>query len=251
MMAEGLRAREHTFPWFRSILLLALAVLSALWIVPALIDAIGGIDITGVDRPYILTALFVWWDALIPVFPSESLLNAGATVIAAGQSELELGLLILAGAAGAIVGDSSLYWLARTVGRRYAATRTEQAKRNPKAQAVFSLFTSNAPLLLIGGRFVPGLRFVIGATMGLERYPYTRFLLWSSIGGTLWAAYTCGFSYLVGQKLGGYPVLSIAISAIITTILLGALYVPLKRRYQRSAVDGLPHRPELGAKPSN
>jgi membrane-associated protein len=208
-----------------------LAFLAILWIAPLVIEAIGGIDIAGVERPYALIGLFVWWDAVFPLLPSESLLNTASTLIAAGDSELDLGVLIAVGALGAILGDSTLYWIARTAGRRLVARPMDQAKRNEKAMAALEVLTQSAPLVIVGGRFVPGLRFVVNATMGLERYPYLRFLFWSTIGGAAWASFTCALSYLVGTELGEYPLFSLVISALVTTALLALLYVRLKRRY--------------------
>ncbi len=35
---------------------------------------------------------------------------------------------------------------------------------------------SSAPTLIVAGRYVPGLRFVVNPTMGVSKYPYRRFL---------------------------------------------------------------------------
>ena len=48
---------------------------------------------------------------MIPIFPGETTLNAASTLAADG--ELELVWVIVAGALGAVVGDSALYWIAR------------------------------------------------------------------------------------------------------------------------------------------
>ena len=48
-----------------------------------------------------LCFLFVWFDAVIPIFPGETTLSAASTLAADG--ELELPLVMLAGALGAIV----------------------------------------------------------------------------------------------------------------------------------------------------
>ncbi len=37
-------------------------------------------------------------------------------------------------------------------------------------------------MLIVFGRFVPGVRFVVGATMCVTRFPYHRFVLWNVIG---------------------------------------------------------------------
>jgi membrane-associated protein len=49
----------------------------------------------------------VFLDAVVPVFPGETTLNAASTL--ASQGTLDLWLVILAGAFGAIADDSSLY----------------------------------------------------------------------------------------------------------------------------------------------
>jgi membrane-associated protein len=220
-------------PRLRTIILLGLGAVAVFWVVPTIIAGLGSIDITGVARPYLLTLCFVWWDALVPIFPSESLLNTASTLIASDELDLQLGLLILAGALGAILGDSSLYWLARTVGRSYLGGKVERVKQNPKVSTAFEVLSMSAPLVIVAGRFVPGLRFVIGATMGIERYPYPRFLLYSAIGGASWAAFNCCFSYLIGSKIGEYAVISLLISFAVTSALLTFLYFRLKRRYEQ------------------
>lgn len=70
--------------------------------------------------------------------------------------------------------------------------------------------------------------------MGLCRYPYPRFLLWDAIGGTLWALYTCVFSYLVASVIDGKPFLPIGVSIIVTT---GLLYAPLKKKWDEAAPE--------------
>lgn len=228
-------------PSRRKLLLVALAVVALLWVGPTIVQGLASIDISGLARPYLLIFAFVWWDAIIPVFPSESLLNTGSTLAASGAASLELWGLILAGAAGAVVGDSTLYWLARTIGRRYVGEKLNRARENPKVEAAFRVLGSNAPLLIVAGRFVPGVRFVINATMGLGNYPYRRFLAYSAAGGVLWSAYTCTFSYLVGSWIGEYALLSILISAVVTTAALAVLYVPLRRHYAEArAAEELP-----------
>ena len=232
-------------PTLRTVIWIGLGVLALLWVVPEITAALGSIDIQGVERPYLLTFLFVWWDAVVPVFPSESLLNTGATLIASGELNLELGLLILVGGLGAVIGDSTLYWLSRTVGRKYMAEKLEKAKQDPKVSAAFQVLGTNAPLVIVAGRFVPGMRFVIGVTMGLERYPYTRFLPFSLLGGFLWAAFNCGFSYLIGStKLGEYSVLALLTSAVVTGGVLAILYRSLKRSYQEQQAQTTSCQPE-------
>lgn len=223
------------FLTFRWLLAAALLVVVGLWLGSAIGAFVAELDLETLDHPYALMFGFVTFDAVVPIFPSESLLNTASTLIAQGTSSLELWRVIVAGSLGAIVGDSLLYWLSRTVLRSYMADRVEQAEQNEKVAQSLRLLGQQASMLIVFGRFVPGMRFVVGATMGLTRYPYRRFLLWDSIGSVSWAAFTCISSYLVGSVINDRPVVSMIVSVVITTALLAALYRPLKRGWQEQA----------------
>jgi membrane-associated protein len=73
-------------------------------------------------------------------------------------------------------------------------------------------------------------RFVVNATLGIEMFPYPRFLLWSRIGGALWSVYTCVLAYAVGTALDNFPLASVAISGVITTMLMGIIFWKVKRQ---------------------
>jgi len=68
------------------------------------------------------------------------------------------------------------------------------------------------------------MRLAVNFTLGVLRMPYRRFLMWSSLGGTLWAAYTVLLAYFVGSALADFPLASIVISGVITTIAIGAIF---------------------------
>jgi membrane-associated protein len=190
------------------------------------------------DWAYLAVFLMVFGDAVIPILPGETALSAASALAADGS--LELGLVIAAGALGAIIGDSTLYWIARLGGRRLQP-QIDKAKQNEKVAAALEFMGSSAPLLIVAGRYVPGLRFAVNATMGISEYPYQRFLLWSAIGGTLWSAYTCGLAYLVSTTLSGFPLASVVISGLITTLAIGVIFIVVRRnRRQRGDLTAAP-----------
>jgi membrane protein DedA with SNARE-associated domain len=108
--------------------------------------------------------------------------------------------------------------------------------KHEQVSSALSLIGSNVPVLLLAGRYVPGLRLVVNATCGLTAYPYRSFLLWSFIGGTVWAIYTCSLAYLVGTALAGFPLASAIISGTITTIAIAVIFIVLRRR-RRAATE--------------
>ncbi len=143
---------------------------------------------------------------------------------------------MLAGALGAVVGDSTLYWIARG-SRKRIEPQIEKAKQNEKVTMALDFMGSSAPMLIVLGRYVPGLRFVVNATMGLSQYPYPKFLLWSTIGGVAWSVYTCGLAYLVATTLEDFPLASVIISGLITTAAIAAIFIVVRhRRHQSGAV---------------
>ncbi|HEY7294031.1 MAG TPA: DedA family protein [Dehalococcoidia bacterium] len=218
---------------------LVFAVLGGLAIVAVIAFVLhvlaGGNDFSLIDAGaggwvYLTVFLFVFGDAIIPVLPGESVLNAAATL--AAQGTLHLSLVILAGAAGSIIGDSTLYWCARR-GRRRFEPQLAKAKQNKTVAATLGFFDSSAPLVLIAGRYVPGMRWVINVTFGLSAHPYWHFLVWSALGGMLWSVYTCVLSYAVGTIFIGFPLASFIISGIITTLAVGALILVAKHERRR------------------
>jgi membrane-associated protein len=202
-----------------------------------IVAAFSAIDFGTLAHPYRVIFGFVVFDAVIPIFPSESLLTTASNLAAQDDSNIELWRLIVAGSLGAIVGDSLLYWLSRTVLRRSFGDKVERAQANPKISRSMEGISRSAATLIVFGRFVPGVRFMIGATMGLTRYPYARFLLWDTIGGVFWASYTCVFSYLIASVIEDQPVVSIVISVIVTTALLAVLYRSVKQHWDESAAQ--------------
>lgn len=220
-------------PRRRLVLLAVLVTVVLLVAVVVLLNRAGGSDplaaleVESEPWAYVAVFLLVLGDAVIALLPGETTLNAASTL--AAQGVLSLGWVVLAGAAGAVVGDSALYGIARRAGAS-VGPRLESTLRDRRVAAVMSSLGSNAAVLLVAGRYVPGVRFVVNASLGLARYPYRRFLLWSAIGGTLWSVYTCCLAYLVGTALAGFPLASVVLSATITTVALAAVLLAVRRR---------------------
>lgn len=195
-------------------------------------DGLSLIDGSQPTRSYIAVFLLVFLDAIVPIFPGETTLNAAAT--AAAQGTLELWPVIVMGALGAILGDSALFWIARRSARR-VAPQLAKARANPKIKQALALMDSSAPVLIVGGRYVPGMRFVVNATMGLSDIPYRRFLPWSVLGGALWSAYTCALAYKVATNLAGFPLASVVISGLVTTAALAIIFIVVRKRRATAA----------------
>ena len=220
--------------WRRHLLVIGFALLLVVIVAIQLLDQ-GYVAQWIADAPeelaYVLCFLLVWFDAVIPIFPGETTLSAASTQAAEGSLELEL--VMLAGALGAIVGDSTLFWIARKSAHRVQG-QLDKALENPKIRAGWEALDRSPGLLIVAGRYVPGMRFAVNASMGLSDIRYRRFLVWSVIGGILWSVYTCALAYNVATTLAGYPLASLIISSLITSAALAAIYF-IDRRRSRGA----------------
>jgi membrane-associated protein len=180
---------------------------------------------------YVMCLLFVWFDAVIPIFPGETTLSAASTIAAGGG--LQLGMVMLAGAIGAILGDSSLFWIARKSAAKMQP-HLDKALENPKVRTAWDSLDRSPGLLIVAGRYVPGMRFAVNASMGLSHIRYRRFLGWSVISGILWSVYTCALAYWVSTTLAGFPLASLVISSLITSAALAAVYFVNRSRNRKA-----------------
>ncbi len=235
-MLKSLTARWRQLSGRTKAWIVAAAVVTVVCVVAAVnymatSDGLEIVDPENPQRSYVLVFVLIALDAVIPIFPGETTLNAAAT--AAAQGNLDVLPIIVMGALGAIVGDSALFWIARKSAHRIQG-QVERAKANDKVRQAFDLLDSSAPVLIIGGRYVPGMRFVVNASMGLSDIAYRRFLLWSVISGILWSTYTTILAYQIGLAMGDYPLASFVISGLVSTVAIAVVFFTV-RRHRRAA----------------
>ena len=215
-----------------AVLVLVCIVAGAVYVMDQ--DGIDIVDATDSTRTYVTVFLLVALDAVVPIFPGETTLNTAST--GAAQGTLELGPIIVMGALGAIVGDSVLFWISRRSSARIEP-QLRKARENKLVQQSLATMEASAPVLIIGGRYIPGMRFVVTATMGLSDMRYRRFLPWSIVGGTLWSAYTCVLAYTVATALSGFPFAAVLISGFVTTAILTTIFLIIRHHHRNRVED--------------
>ncbi|MEK6276774.1 MAG: DedA family protein [Actinomycetota bacterium] len=202
----------------------------ALLLVAGLTD--GGGTIQAGENPatsYLTEFLFVAGDGIFPVLPGETTINTAAVL--ASEGNLSLPLVILAGALGAIAGDSIVY----TVGRRghgWARQRIARVADEDRMKRVERLFGRRGPIIVALGRFCPGLRLVTSFTAGMTQMPVRRYLPPLALGATVWSTYCSFLGYWAGQTFDGKIWVSIAVSTVASAALLGSVGY-LERRSRR------------------
>jgi membrane protein DedA with SNARE-associated domain len=176
---------------------------------------------------YVTVLLLVFGDAIIPVFPGETTVTSAAVVAASGA--LNIWWVCVAASLGAILGDSAVYWIARSA-RGTLRHRMEAAAAKPRARQVLRVFSERAPLLIVVGRYVPGFRLVVNFTMGgVVRMAYPRFLRWSALSGALWGFYTGLLAFAIATVFDARPFLSLIISGLVTSVAIAWVMVVLRR----------------------
>lgn len=136
-------------------------------------------------------------DAVLPVLPGETMVILGGVL--AQRGDLSLWLVVLAGAAGATVGDNVSYQLGRAANRR--GTRPEEMTgRIGRALlwAEAALETRGSSMIVLA-RFIPGGRTAITFTAGYVRYGRARFVGSTLFAGVVWALYASLIGYLGGE----------------------------------------------------
>jgi membrane-associated protein len=177
---------------------------------------------------YLVIIAIAYLDAIIPIVPSETaVITAG---VLAGTGDLELSLVIAAGAVGAFGGDNTAYLL----GRKFEAPISRLVFRGEKgrkrqAWAERGLDRHGGPIIF-GARFVPGGRTAVTVSSGVLRMRWARFAIFDGIAATAWATYAALIGYLGGKAFEDNPIwgllLGFGIAAAVFVI------VELVRRYR-------------------
>jgi membrane-associated protein len=136
-------------------------------------------------------------DAVLPLVPSEAtVISAG---VLAGAGDLELGLVIAAGAAGAYAGDSSGYLLGRRLDTRLERRLFRGAKGARRRAWAETMLERHGGPLIFGARFVPGGRTATTVTAGLLGMRWRRFAAFAGAAGIGWASYAALLGYVGGR----------------------------------------------------
>jgi membrane protein DedA with SNARE-associated domain/membrane-associated phospholipid phosphatase len=166
-------------------------------------------------------------------FPGETaVLIAG---VVAGQGALPLWLVIVAAAAGAIIGDSIGYEIGKRYGQRLLDRLPKRLVKPRHVERTSALLRRRAGSAVFVGRFTAALRVLLPGMAGISRLPYPKFLVFNAVGGITWAAtaavvgYIAGKSYRVAEQ--GASIIGLGVLALV----IGGYVVAVLRRHPRVA----------------
>lgn len=168
--------------------------------------------------------------------PGETVL-VSAAILAATNHRLDIRLVVLAAAVGAIVGDNLGFWIGREWGerllRRFGPRIGLDARKQALGQYLFKRFGG---AIVFIGRFIALLRAYAALLAGINRLNPLVFFIFNAAGGVTWACVFGFGGYAVGQGVErvagpiGYGILA---AAIIGAVVLWRFY----KRHEEALLD--------------
>jgi membrane protein DedA with SNARE-associated domain len=129
-------------------------------------------------------------------FEGETILILGS--FAAHRGYLQLPFVILSAFIGTFLGDQLYFYIGRIKGKEALEKR---AYWKLKSQKVFRLLENHPIWLIIGFRFLYGLRTVTPFILGVSKIPVYRYFILNIIGASIWATAIGVLGYFFGNTL--------------------------------------------------
>jgi membrane protein DedA with SNARE-associated domain len=164
--------------------------------------------------------------------PGETIL-IGAAIYAGQTGELSISYVILAAAAGAILGDNIGYWVGRRFGAKFLDRYARRLGFAPERLLLLRyLFARFGGWIVLLGRFVTLLRILAALLAGASRMPPTRFFFFNALGGVAWAAAIGlgGYYFTYAFKEAEGPFARVAFVALVVALLYLRRYLKAHER---------------------
>jgi membrane protein DedA with SNARE-associated domain len=133
-------------------------------------------------------------------FPGETFLVASSFL--ASQGQMRIVWVAAVAIVAAVLGDNVGYGIGRWGGQRlmvrYGTRIGITAERLAKTAR---FFTRYGPEVVIVARFIPVLRQLNGVVAGGAQMPWKRFLVYNTLGATLWVGMWTAAVFLLGQHV--------------------------------------------------
>ena len=170
-------------------------------------------------------------DVIIPLVPSEtSVILAG---VLASTGDLNLILVILAAAAGAVTGDNISYWIGRKVGHRIVE-RFFKGERRKQVDWAHRQVEQRGGYLIVIGRFIPGGRTTVTLSCGMLEMPWRRFIAFDVAAGLVWGTYAALLGYVGGTTFEEDPLKGFLLAFAVALLVAGV--IEAVRWYRRRRV---------------
>lgn len=182
---------------------------------------------------YVVIALLVALDAVLPLVPGETAVIAGAAM--AAQGRLGIVGVVVAAAAGAFLGDLTSYGCGRLLGPPVRRTLARGRRGAALLDWAHDLLERRGAPFLVIARFVPGGRTASTLSAGLLRVAAGRFVVCIALGSVLWTGYVVGLGYVGGSMFAINPLVVAVIAVGVATLVGVGAHLAMGPRRRRSA----------------
>jgi membrane-associated protein len=173
--------------------------------------------------PLVCLIIFVETGLFVGFFlPGDSLLVTAG--IFAGQDVIPLRWLLFPGILCAIAGDQLGYWIGRKAGPALYKREDSLFFRRSHLQRAHEFYEKYGGRAVILARFVPIVRTFCPPVAGAALMPYSTYLLYDVIGGTVWIGSMVLGGYIAGSRI---PNISQYLHYIIGSIIFLSILPPI------------------------
>ena len=152
--------------------------------------------------------------------------------VLANQGKLPLWAVLVAGIAGAIIGDSIGYTVGKKYGRTLLSKIPNRILKQEHLDRAQESIRHNGGKAIFVGRFTAALRVLVPGLSGMSRVPYRTFAAWNIAGGAIWAGGFVLLGYAAGSQY--QRVAHNATLFGVGLLVAVALFILLKRIRKRS-----------------
>lgn len=170
-----------------------------------------------------------------PFLPGDSLLFAMGTLIAGGNTGLNIWTMLLLLTIAAILGNSLNYKLGSFFGVKVFKESNKILKLEYYNQSHI-FFEKHGGKAIIFSRFLPIFRTIAPFVAGVAKMPFGRFTLFNIIGGVAWITSLLMAGYLLGQIPIVKKNFDVVIVVIAVVTFVPAIYAAVKSRFTKKGV---------------
>jgi membrane-associated protein len=170
------------------------------------------------------------------VLPGDSLLfTAGLLSTTKAHSTIHLSLpaVLVAAAAGALLGAQTGYLIGRRAGPALLAAENRPRLRRALERGREALDGYGPGKAIVLARFIPVVRTVINPLAGVLEYPARVFTGWQVAGGLVWSLGVTLVGYLIGSHISNVDHYLLPIIAVVVVLSLLPLALEARRRAAR------------------
>jgi membrane protein DedA with SNARE-associated domain len=184
-------------------------------------------------------ALLMFLENLFPPIPSELIMPLAGFTARATPDKLNISGVFLAGLLGSVMGALVWYYPGkflseqrlRQLADKYGKWLKISSQDITKAKNWFNSQGSKAVFI---GRLVPGVRTLISVPAGISNMHLLPFLIYTSLGSTVWVGLLTYSGYLLGSQYELVAQYLAPVSKIVLAILLLTLVGWLLKRQRKS-----------------